>query len=217
VLRLWALGLPKGLGRIRNQSSSLLAEGDTIYSYGYHHPICRRVALPGSVAYLLNPARYSVTTSIHTADTRRAIPTGCDVFDLPYTHGDGDDLWDALAARNSGPIANYYQYQIDKAARAAVRPGIRAATRARFLDQIKTIYAEWRRLHALFGLRCDPARVVYPNTLEEAREHVRRDDRRVNIARALAQARYLRNLRKESERLALSCAAPATEPAPALT
>lgn len=47
----------------RNSNYTIFIEGDTIYSYGYHFPLGVRLT-PKKI--LVNPKKYSVTTSRHT-------------------------------------------------------------------------------------------------------------------------------------------------------
>lgn len=58
----WAMGYSA-------KSGTMFTDGVTIYSYGYHFPIAKRVN--GHV--LFNHTRYSVTTSRHQCHVRRAM------------------------------------------------------------------------------------------------------------------------------------------------
>lgn len=58
----WAMGYSA-------KSSNMFTDGETIYSYGYHFPIAKKVN--GYV--LFNHTRYSVTTSKHQCHVRRAM------------------------------------------------------------------------------------------------------------------------------------------------
>lgn len=58
----WAMGC-------RAESNHMFTDGETIYSYGYHFPIAKKVN--GHV--LFNHTRYSVTTSKHQSHVRRAM------------------------------------------------------------------------------------------------------------------------------------------------
>jgi hypothetical protein len=55
-----------GATKGKNSTGSLFIEGDTLYSYGYHFPLAKRV--PGG--FWVNPERYSVTTSKHQGRVR---------------------------------------------------------------------------------------------------------------------------------------------------
>ncbi len=173
VPHLWAHGLPDGR-KVRNPTGSFWTRGDTIYSYGEHFPIARRV---DADTFLYNPARYSNTTGGHQSATRRAMPhgDGVEVFHLPPIGPDRVNLWDALARKDSRPIVEWFRAQIDKRARAAVAPRIRAETRAGHLAQIDALIREWGRVHARFGLRCKLDRVGAPDAaaLDALRERVR--------------------------------------------
>jgi hypothetical protein len=54
----------------KNSNRSLFIEGDTIYSYGYHFPLARRL---GGGDFWVNPDKYSVTTSKQQSLVRYAI------------------------------------------------------------------------------------------------------------------------------------------------
>lgn len=58
----WAMGYSA-------KSGTMFTDGETIYSYGYHFPIAKKVN--GYV--LFNHTRYSVTTSKHQCHVRRAM------------------------------------------------------------------------------------------------------------------------------------------------
>lgn len=58
----WAMGYSA-------KSGNMFTDGQTIYSYGYHFPIAKRVN--GHVLY--NHTRYSATTSKHQCHVRRAM------------------------------------------------------------------------------------------------------------------------------------------------
>lgn len=58
----WAMGYSA-------ESSNMFTDGQTIYSYGYHFPIAKRV----NEHVLYNRTRYSATTSKHQYHVRRAM------------------------------------------------------------------------------------------------------------------------------------------------
>ena len=59
-------GIIKDGGIGRGRCASVFAEGDTIFSYGYHYPLLFKVTTPsGKELMVLNRRGYSVTTSKH--------------------------------------------------------------------------------------------------------------------------------------------------------
>jgi len=68
ILENYANGIIKG----KNATGSLFIEYDTIYSYGYHYPLARRVA---NNKYLVNNRKVSMTTSKHTGMLKRILAT----------------------------------------------------------------------------------------------------------------------------------------------
>jgi hypothetical protein len=181
IPHLWAHGLPEGR-KVRNASGSFWAQGDTIYSYGLHFPIARRI---DGNTFLVNPERYSVTTGGHQSATDQAIPHGAEVFRLPPAgpgRSTSSPIWNALIDREWRPVAEHYQRLVDSAARQAVAPRIRATTQASLLSSIDTIFKEWRRVHARFGLRCSVDRVIAPANLEDVRSRVIREEQRIRTA-----------------------------------
>ena len=56
----------------KNANGSLFIEHDTIYSYGYHYPIARRVS---KNKYIVNNRKVSQTTSRHTNELKRILVT----------------------------------------------------------------------------------------------------------------------------------------------
>ena len=91
VAKRFANGATKGKG------CNVFIDGDTIYSYGYHFPIARRVREGGGegyegrvVAYLFNSDSYSSSTSKHQSYVRGALTggetlhvSGCNMENIP--------------------------------------------------------------------------------------------------------------------------------------
>lgn len=195
IPHLWAHGLPDGARIRRGGRNNYYAEGDTIYSYGAHFPIARRLIVPdrgagdrrGAVVFLFTDRRYSVTTAGHIRATQSAIPHGAEVYYLPPHGPGGVPLWDALARRDSRPIVEHYERKISDAAERAAAPRIRATTRARIMREIEGILSDWRRIHARFGLRCAVDRVKGPRLLEEVRARVAKERAKVERAERAAE------------------------------
>jgi len=74
VAHLWASG-----NKASGKGSNFYFEGDTIYSYGSHFPIARRIT---EGFYLITERGYSNSTSRHISCTRRAIPSFAKVFSV---------------------------------------------------------------------------------------------------------------------------------------
>lgn len=72
VAHLWASG-----NKTNGKGSNFYFQGDTIFSYGNHFPIARRV---NENLYLITQRGYSVSTSKHISYTRRAIPSYAKTF-----------------------------------------------------------------------------------------------------------------------------------------
>lgn len=92
VAHRWAHGLNLP-GREKEDSRGILfAEGDTLYSYGYHFPIARRVPRTGGrrPVFLFNPNTYSPTTSKHQRAAVSATRDVGETFDVDR------HLWDVL-------------------------------------------------------------------------------------------------------------------------
>lgn len=170
IPHLWAHGLEEGR-EIRNARRNLFAIGDTLYSYGLHFPIARRVVRGGEVVYLYTTRRYSVTTRGHCYAAERAMSGNGRRFDIDPTDGARRSLWEPLADRKGSarPVAEWYQSRIDECAKDAARPRIRPATRARALKRAAAILEEWRAIHAAFGLRIGVGAVRAPGTMDEIR------------------------------------------------
>lgn len=49
-------------GATKGKADNMFIDGDTIYSYGYHFPIAKRIS---KKVVWLNTSKYSVTTSRH--------------------------------------------------------------------------------------------------------------------------------------------------------
>lgn len=242
IPHLWAHGIPDGK-RVRNGTGNFYAIGDTIYSYGPHFPIARRVTLRangandrrGEVVYLLTTGKYSVTTSGHVSAVLASIPdkggftwkgsykdgdqspSASNIVAMPPKDSRGRDLWRALTDRKSSalPVVEWFRDRIDRTARAAVAPRIRATTRARLFARIGEIVEEWRAVHSMFGLRVKIDSVSAPADMDALRDQVARESERVARAnaRAVASAKRaaarLESERAERERVALAEVLPA--------
>jgi hypothetical protein len=170
IPHLWAHRLPKDR-RIRNARGNLYAEGDTLYSYGPHFPIARRVVRNGEVVYLYTTRRYSATTRGHCRLAERAMSGNGRRFDIDPVDGARRSLWEPLAERKGSarPVAEWYQSRIDRCALYAMRPRIRSATRMKHLERAAAILEEWRAIHSAFGLRIGVGAVRAPDSLDEVR------------------------------------------------
>lgn len=207
IPHLWAHAAQTA-GRIRNAGGNLFAEGDTIYSYGYHFPIARRVEMPagGGVVFLFTTHYYSVTTAKHVSAAHGAVWNLGRVIDIDPHGIDGANLWDILSTRKGSakPVARWYQDRVDAAARAAAKPRIRAATRLRHLAAIESILDEWREVRTLFRLRLGEGAVSAPGTVEEIRAKYAADFAREEAER---EARLAVEAEREARRRAVDDAA----------
>ena len=67
-------------GAGRNQTATIFFKGPTIYSYGHHFPMATYADV---YTVLLSSTQYSVTTTRHLSDVRRALPSYVKVFEVP--------------------------------------------------------------------------------------------------------------------------------------
>lgn len=215
IPHLWAHGLPSGR-RIRNRYGNLYAEGDTIYSYGAHFPIARRVVdSRGGVSYLLTTRSYSVTTSGHVSSVRQAMAGNGDIFALDPTDSQCRDLWRDATDGDGAIVAEWYQSRIDAEAAAAAKPRIRATTRERHIVAAQNIAGEWRRLREALGIETPADAVQLPGTLEEVRAkyaaHFARmeEERKARAAAERERVEREEAARAERERVARSALLPA--------
>lgn len=216
VPHLWAHGLPDGK-RIRASGANMYAVGDTIYSYGEHFPMARRLVVASTtgalrneeVVYLVNPGTYSATTGGHQSAVRRSIPDGAKVYNIPPRGPDGSHhLWDILAARgrkSARPLVAYYLAAIESAARAASKPRIRPHTRAAHIARMDALVAEWREVRRLFSLRIREDAVDAPDggNMDAIRERVAREESAARAERKRVEARERRRT-AEAQRKALA-------------
>lgn len=204
IPHLWAHGIPDGR-KIRNAYGNLYAEGDTLYSYGAHFPIARRVTgtLPGSSVsttfYLYTTRRYSVTTRGHCYAAERAMSGNGRRFDIDPTDGEGRNLWEALTdrKRSARPVAEWFQARIDECAKDAAAPRIRPATRARHMARAEGYRNEWREIHAAFRLRLSVDSVKVPASVDEVRAKYAAEFAKLETERAERAQRE----REEAERV----------------
>lgn len=166
IPHLWAHGLPKGR-EIRGQGN-IFAHGDTIYSYGLHFPMARRIVAPdGTVVflvnpsrYLVNPSRYSVTTGKHQGWVRQAIPIGVAIVECCPS------IWRNIERGEWRPVVDEYTKAIQIILRG-IKPRNKPHTNDRILVEASAKVEDWKRLHSLFKFRCRVDRVKMLGTLLE--------------------------------------------------
>lgn len=116
-------------GATEGEGSNMFIRGDTIYSYGYHFPMAKRI--PGG--FIVNPDTYSATTNTHQSYVRQAL--WGEIFECPGC--DIDRLTDHLRHK-----AEETYVKLKKA-------------RSRFPDYIndlKRIRVEWKRFKVRFKI-----------------------------------------------------------------
>jgi len=135
VAHLWAHATQK---RARNSQRNFYFEGDTIYSYGAHFPIARRVTRNGETAVLFTTQGYSSTTAKHKCIVSRAcghLPR----FDVPRVHS--DDGREHFAA-----YQKQYQDLVKSYGKARQR-------KPEILRQMRVLVSEANALAKFYGLR----------------------------------------------------------------
>ena len=116
-------------GATEGDASNMFIRGDTIYSYGYHFPLARRI----SGGFIVNSDTYSATTNTHQSYIRNAL--WGDVFECPDCDID--------------KLADHLKYEAEKTYRKLKK------ARSRFPDYIndlKRIRSEWGRFKLRFKL-----------------------------------------------------------------
>lgn len=132
VAHVWYSGNKRSGGR-----GNLFFRGDTIYSYGSHFPIARKV----NGVLLFTTRTYSVSTQRHISYVRRAIPSDTTIF---YVQ-------DPSSTDYKG-IHDEYRKRFDEALESASAPRIRSTTRESYISQAQTIadeanrFAKWAKL-----------------------------------------------------------------------
>lgn len=97
VAHLWAHAAQSSA---RNSTGNIFFEQDTIYSYGHHFPMARRVVVKGgTVAYLMTTRGYSSTTAKHLSFTRQALHGLDHVFHVHNPTGTPSDCLASYAVR----------------------------------------------------------------------------------------------------------------------
>jgi len=77
-------------------SSNIFFDGATIYSYGTHFPICKKMEVKGQLYYFWNDRTYSPSTSKHQSYVRQAIPDKANIIKVSVM----PDNWPETHKRN---------------------------------------------------------------------------------------------------------------------
>lgn len=188
VCHVWAHGVDRS---IRSGNVFTSDDGRTIYSFGLHFPMARRLS---SAFCLVNPDRYSIRTSGHQSCMRRAIPPSLHTWTLPVS------LWEAVEKKRGREIAAHFRKEIADAWERANAPRIPATSRADICDGIGHTIDRWHRLHSTLKLRCSDDLGSLPEDF-----HTLFGKWRVQ-AQAIREKRDARNAAKEAAREAARAA-----------
>jgi len=151
VCHLWAHGVDRSI-RAGNVFTS--GDGRTIYSYGLHFPMARRLSAD---LVLVNPDRYSVTTGKHQSYVRGAIPNRAMIYTLPVS------VWEAVEKRQGAKLAACYRAEIAALWKRANAPRIPATSRVQHGESVVSRLNAWEMLHRICKLRCDGGSVKLPD------------------------------------------------------
>lgn len=120
-------------GSTKGSAGKMLIADDTIYSYGTHFPIAKRLT---ATEFLFNSRHYSSSTGGHQAAVSRAIHTkGFVAWDMPNC--EIEKIANALLVK-----AEYLQNKILKAR----KPGP-------YIKELETTQSYWRKCKKRFKLR----------------------------------------------------------------
>lgn len=120
-------------GASDGSGSNMFIEGDSIYSYGHHFMLAKRI---GFNEYLWNPDGYSSSTSKHK----------CYVSGALY----GSALWEAPDC-DINRIAGYYLNEIEDLEVKILKA--RSAL-PRYVQEFKCVIEAWKRSKERFKLKC---------------------------------------------------------------
>jgi hypothetical protein len=167
------------------KGSNFYYEGDTIYSYGSHYPLARKVDFD-QMTVLFQRDNYSMTTGRHRSLTLQAIRSGADVFYVDNVRADTV----AEHRRNHEGMLDVIKETAEPFARARTRkPGI--------ADEVERLCESANRYLQHFELE---GRVVYAEDFlpegwwEAVREQRDRHDAAVSAGYEEDRARYEREL-----------------------
>lgn len=155
VCHVWAHGVDRSI-RAGNVFTS--DDGQTIYSYGLHFPMARRVT-PELV--LVNPDRYSVSTAKHQGRVRAAVASWVGVVRIDPR------MWSAIDEKRGLDVARHFRAKVAEAWTRANRKGITATSRISECGVIGKLMDDWTLLHRLAGFRCNVRAVPFPKDYEK--------------------------------------------------
>lgn len=117
LCHLWA-----NQSRATAKGSNLFFEGATLFSYGYHFKVAKRIMLDGERIALFNPQSYSQSTSKHQSFARRAAcHLECAFVDC--------DLWEGITSKEALESAKVTQEARNEAAVIAAKEAKRESSR----------------------------------------------------------------------------------------
>ena len=146
VCHLWAHGIDRD---IRSNNGNVFTAGDTIYSYGMHFPMAKRIVLKDKrVVFLFNPDRYSKTTGQHQSRTQRAAGGNGQEFSIPVS------LWRYVKRGDGGTqLRDYYDREILLAMSDANNTRCGYWRRQGGVDRAIALHLKHATLRSLFKLR----------------------------------------------------------------
>jgi hypothetical protein len=181
VAHVWAHQLQDSA---RTKTGNLFFRYETIFSYGSHFPIARHVMHRGKKCILFTTRDYSVTTSRHKWEVRRAIPEGVPVFHVQHpTNSVRKDMLDEYTGRIMSLSREI----------AAGRPGCRQMWRQ---EALVSLIDEANAFSKFFGLR---KKFTAPGNEEEIRAQVKKE---AELLKRRKAAEEKRRERKQAEALA---------------
>jgi hypothetical protein len=130
----------------KGEGCNMFFTNRTIYSYGYHFPIAKKINIRGTELILFTTSSYSVSTAKHISITRQAIPYGCEILSIPIV--DFDVKYTDMATH-----INNVQYFIE-----SIKGNLQKAKRARkykasYLQDVLSLKTSLRRYLELFRVK----------------------------------------------------------------
>lgn len=140
------------VGATKYKGNNMFIDGDTIYSYGKHFAIAKRINEKGYTEYIVNASKYSVSTCKHQLIVRKAI-RGAALVGIP-TNGHYElkspPVWECPKC-DTDNIPEWLMSETKETYKKLLRARLYVKY---YVEKLACIESYWRKCKERFNLKC---------------------------------------------------------------